>query len=95
MARRTKAQWRALINEQKSSGLIAAEFCRRKGIKAKYFSLRKRQLGSDGEQFVQVVPCASSRAASAEGVIKLRVIELSLPQSAVIESLALLLNTER
>ncbi len=44
MKRRTQAQWRALIDEQAQSGLTAVEFCRRRGISDKYFSLRKQSL---------------------------------------------------
>lgn len=44
MKRRTKAQWRALIEEHSQSGLTAVEFCRQRGINDKYFSLRKQSL---------------------------------------------------
>ena len=44
MKRRTQAQWRALFQQQQSSGLNAAAFCREQGISPKYFSLRRRQL---------------------------------------------------
>jgi hypothetical protein len=45
MTRRTKAQWRALIEAHASSGLTAAAFCRDHGLNPKYFSLRRRELG--------------------------------------------------
>lgn len=44
MARRTKAQWQALIEEHAQSGLTAVEFCRQRGINDRYFSLRKQSL---------------------------------------------------
>jgi len=45
MTRRTKAQWRALIEAHASSGLTATAFCRDHGVNPKYFSLRRRELG--------------------------------------------------
>lgn len=45
MKKRTEAQWRALIQQQQVSGLTAEKFCRRHGLNATYFSLRKHQLG--------------------------------------------------
>lgn len=44
MNKRTVEQWRTLFIDHASSGLTAAAFCREKGLDAKYFSLRKRQL---------------------------------------------------
>ena len=52
MERRTKAQWQALIKAHAESGKTAAVFCREQGINAKYFSLRRRQLGEAPEQRV-------------------------------------------
>lgn len=79
MTRRTKAQWQALIEEQQSSGLIPAEFCRRQGVNAKYFSLRKKQLNQGTGEFVKVVPRPQKATRSAVNSIKLRVIEVELP----------------
>jgi len=95
MIRRSKSQWRELVTKQQSSGLNATEFCRRNTINAKYFSARKRQLDNGGNPFVQITPPVVSRVGPATKLIKLRVIELDLPQEAMIESLALLLNAER
>ena len=39
--RRTQDQWQQLIDEQMQSGMSAAEFCRKRRLNAKYFSLRK------------------------------------------------------
>jgi len=44
MAYRSRDDWRELIEEQQTSGMIAAVFCRERNINAKYFSLRKQQL---------------------------------------------------
>ena len=43
MSRKTKADWARLIEAQLGSGLSAAEFCRRKRLDPRYFSLRKRR----------------------------------------------------
>ena len=44
MARLTQQQWRALIDEQTTSGQTAMAFCAERGIDNKYFSTRKKQL---------------------------------------------------
>ncbi|MGB5708262.1 MAG: hypothetical protein WBM41_15690 [Arenicellales bacterium] len=81
MTRRTKADWRALIVQQQTSGLSAAEFCRRHEINAKYFSLRKKQLSDTdtNSSFVQIAPKIGVPAYSSSSGIKLRVIEVELP----------------
>lgn len=45
MARRSKQEWFALFEAHEKSGISAAEFCREHQLCAKYFSLRKQQLG--------------------------------------------------
>jgi len=95
MTRRTKGQWRELIEQQEVSGLIAAEFCRRNSVNAKYFSLRKRQLSGRSKPFVQVIPPHSNQAVLRPETIKLRFIELDLPQQALLESLSVLLGENR
>ena len=40
---RTQDQWQTLIDEQLSSNLSAAEFCRQNDIHSKYFSKRKTE----------------------------------------------------
>lgn len=42
---RSKEQWRQIFAEHAASGLSAQQFCRDKKLCAKYFSLRKKQLG--------------------------------------------------
>ena len=44
MVKRSKEEWQALIAEQAQSGLTAAAFCRDRGVNAKYFCLRRKQL---------------------------------------------------
>ena len=63
MSRRTKAQWRELILQQQSSGLSAAEFCRRESVNPKYFSVRKKQLSDVSSSFVEVTPVSASMVA--------------------------------
>ncbi len=95
MTRRTKGQWRELIEQQEVSGLSAAEFCRQNSLNTKYFSLRKRQLSDPSKPFVQVMPPHSNQVELRPEMIKLRFIELDLPQQALLESLSLLLGENR
>lgn len=44
MIRRSKEQWLSLFQQQKESGLSAAEFCKHHALCDKHFSLRKKQL---------------------------------------------------
>jgi hypothetical protein len=44
MTRRSKADWRKLINEQIASDLNGVEFCKLKGLAYKTFSARKCEL---------------------------------------------------
>lgn len=68
--RRTKEQWRALIQAQATSGLSATEFCKQHGLNDKYFSLRKQQLRQplSGSAFVPVAKAVgdSSKTVSSE-----------------------------
>ena len=56
MKRRSQAQWRALFQQQQSSGLNAAAFCREQGVSAKYFSLRRRQLLDGATSHAEAAP---------------------------------------
>lgn len=92
MTRRTQAEWCELIEQQRESGLTAAEFCRRNSVNAKYFSLRKQKLKEMPSNFVRVSsPAARPTPVAATG-IKVRVIELEIPSNAISESLTLLLD---
>ena len=48
MKRRTKADWRALIEQQTKSDLSVAEFCKQHQIGATYFYKRKSELSKEG-----------------------------------------------
>ena len=91
MTRRTQAQWRELIEQQRESGLTATEFCRRNAVNAKYFSLRKQKLKPAGS-FVRVGAPVVKPSRVAATSIKVRVIELEIPSNAIDESLGLLLG---
>ena len=92
MKRRTQAEWHALIQQQKDSGLTAAEFCRQRSVNAKYFSLRKQKLKQVSGNFVRVnTPAARSTPVAATGV-KVCVIEVEMPVDALAETLTLLLD---
>lgn len=92
MTQRTQAEWCELIKQQRESGLTAAEFCRRNGVNAKYFSLRKQKLKQMPGNFVRVSsPTARPTPLAATG-IKVRVIELDIPSDAIGESLTMLLD---
>ena len=92
MTRRTQAQWYELIEQQRESGLTAAEFCRRNAVNAKYFSLRKQKLKQEAVSFVRVSPQVASSTSIAATGVKVRVIELDIPNGAIGESLTMLLD---
>lgn len=91
MARRSKAQWRELIDEQALSGLGAAEFCRLKSINPKYFSTRKRQFELNTNSFLKVVPPEIESPPKAKSV-KVRAIELEVFSESVDELLSHLIR---
>ena len=45
ITRRTQAQWMALFDAHRQSGISAAKFCRANKLCPKYFSKRQQQLG--------------------------------------------------
>lgn len=55
MARRTRAQWLALIEDQQSSNLSVVDFCQQHGINAKYFYARKSTLLKPQSSFVPAI----------------------------------------
>jgi len=66
--KRSELEWKRLFTDQLQSGLSAAAYCREHKLCAKYFSLRRRQLGFDQdvkvvkpatEAFVEVTPTTS------------------------------------
>ena len=65
MRKRAEEDWRLLFEEHSRTGLSAAAFCRERKLCAKYFSLRKRQLGSvdseaPGRSFVPITVTKST-----------------------------------
>ncbi|MFT7686041.1 MAG: hypothetical protein ACI9FB_001386 [Candidatus Azotimanducaceae bacterium] len=83
MARRTKTEWCELIEQQKASGLSAAEFCCRNSIKDKCFSTQKQKLKGSTGNFVRVAAPAARPSPVATNGIKVRVVELEIPGEAV------------
>lgn len=84
MARLTRDQWRALINEQAASGQTAMAFCAERGIDNKYFSTRKSQLSKPltARGFVAVTtkPADSQSIQLIAGTVQLRIPTSVSPQ---------------
>ena len=101
MKRRTQAQWRALFQQQQSSGLNAAAFCRAQGVCPKYFSLRRRQLfdsaASGAEAVSAFVPVVVSRPVEPPALeVRLgEALHLRVPMSVAPHWLAELLHALR
>lgn len=77
MARLTQDQWRALIEEQATSGQTAMAFCAERGIDNKYFSTRKSQLfrpsSTRGFVAVTTTPTESQSIQLIAGTAQLRI----------------------
>jgi len=89
---RSRAQWLALIEQQKQSGLKASEFCRQQALNPQYFSKRKRQLSSHSEpapqpsSFIKVQPSNKASTPSNENRISLSYPNIQLQFPTNIES---------
>lgn len=71
--RRSSAQWRVIVQQQRASGLSIAAFCRRAKVpQASFYAWRRRLHDAVRFAEVKIVP-ASAGAASASGI------ELRLP----------------
>ncbi|MFT5562342.1 MAG: hypothetical protein ACI9Z9_002222, partial [Litorivivens sp.] len=81
-----------LIEQQKASGLSAAEFCRRNSINDKCFSTQKRKLKKSAGNFVRAAASAARPTSIPVSGIKVRVVELEIPSAAVSETLAILMD---
>jgi hypothetical protein len=92
MTRRTKNEWCELIEQQKSSGLSAAEFCRRNSINDKYFSTQKQKLKKLAGNLVRIAAPAARPVPVSTNGIKVRVVELEIPSEAVGETLAIFMD---
>jgi len=60
MIKRREVEWFELFEKHERSGLSAAQFCRDKNLCAKYFSLRKKQLGWTSTRQSKVLTKATS-----------------------------------
>ena len=49
---RTKEQWKEIIEAQRQSGMSAAEYCRRHGIKEKRFLYHRSRFSSESQYTV-------------------------------------------
>lgn len=56
MSRRSLLDWKIIVEQQLTSGLIAAEFCRQNNINQKYYSYYKCKLKSPKTAFIKVEP---------------------------------------
>jgi hypothetical protein len=92
MTRRTKNEWCELIEQQRTSGLSAVEFCRRHSVNPKYFSTRKQKLKKPAGNFVRVAASAARPVPVSTSGIKVRVVELEIPCEAVSETLEILMD---
>ena len=100
MIKRSEAQWQALFQHHKASGLSAAEFCRQQSLCPKHFSLRKKQLGIK-PVFVQVTPSHATTSDSSkvskslsmdtDHQVRIRMIEFEMPLSGLSECISSLL----
>ena len=101
MIKRSEAQWQALFQQHKASGLSAAECCRQQSLCPKHFSLRKKQLAVK-PAFVQVTPSNATKSASSKESsmlstntqlqVHIRMIEFEVPLSGLSECLPGLLT---
>ena len=65
--RRIPSQWQVLLKAQQESQLNVTDFCRQKGLDAKYFSKRKRAFQTKGAtstegRFIKMKPLSSSKS---------------------------------
>lgn len=79
--RRSQKQWQALIKQQLTSGLNAAEFCRQKGLNDKYFSKRKRQFSDQNSEVKQkpfIKVQTPAKASGADLVLQYQGVQLQM-----------------
>lgn len=73
MGRRSAEAWRGLFEAQARSGMTVREFCGKRGLCARSFSRRKKELGEDAESpFVRVEAAPFPRAKAHESRVRLR-----------------------
>jgi hypothetical protein len=56
MSRRSLADWKVIVEQQASSGLTAAQFCRENSLNAKYYSFYKCKFNKTKPAFIKVKP---------------------------------------
>jgi len=66
MGRKSLTDWKAIVEQQLSSGLIAAEFCRQNNLNQKYFSQYKCKFKKVSPAFIKVEPKAHAESAQSE-----------------------------
>lgn len=65
-SREVRAKWSRHVAVHKESGLSASEYCRRKGLDAKYFSIWRGRLSKEAEKparFIRIRPAEASESA--------------------------------
>lgn len=77
MVRRNAEAWRKLIEKQARSGMTVSEFCGKRGLCARSFSRRKKELAEAARaagrsSFVRVEVAQSPRVEALESVVRLR-----------------------
>ena len=89
MIRRSKEEWKALIQAQKGSGLNQKQFCKEHGLNPEYFSSRKKQLleplNSENESapFVRLDQISGSEIPAGTMItVRFRGVELDLPSAS-------------
>ncbi|WP_404400560.1 adhesin biosynthesis transcription regulatory family protein [Idiomarina seosinensis] len=84
-AYRSKAQWQALIEEYKQSGLSQKDFCERRNISPAYFSQRRmalqREVIQSNNGFAQAVPAESETTVNTAMQVRVGDAQLVLPMS--------------
>jgi hypothetical protein len=86
--RRSKAEWRELVEQQKHSGLSGVAFCDQLGLSRKTFYLQRKSLaqkpaGPEAGQFIKVNPrTVKKMSVPAAAVLHYRDSRLQLPVGA-------------
>ena len=83
MTRRTKDDWRKLIEQQAKSNLSVTEFCKQNRLGQTYFYKQRSDLKkqSQSSSFIKVSPLKTARLHRASIKLQYQQAELSLPLS--------------
>lgn len=95
MKRRTRSQWLSLIHEFEQSGLTQSAFCAKRGLNAKYFSLRRMKLKASTQQSPFVEAVVAEHQQSERVSMRYGAVTIELPGTSVqvIAQLAKALST--